>query len=246
MKNFRDIHKPVTRRAFLKAAGAIAAGSLVPGCSDTDTLERALHALPDPADSGIDHIVVMMMENRSFDHFLGWVPGAQAKQQISAPDRAGVMQPSYPMLEGHPSPWQGCGSADPNHGYEAGRIHLNGGKLDGWLLTDPTQLGDTLPLGYYRREDLPFYAGCADDWTICDRYHHAIMAGTWPNRFYMHAGDNDFTDGEGVEKVSQLYTVWDALAEKGLGGRYYYGNLPFVGLWRKPGYMAFSRPRETE
>jgi phospholipase C len=60
----------------------------------------------------------------------------------------------------------------------------------------------------------------------------------------MHAGDNDFVDGDGVEKQSHLYTIWDALAEKNLEGRYYYGNLPFVGLWRNPGYMTFSRPLE--
>ncbi len=199
-------------------------------------------ALPAPKDSGIDHVVLLMMENRSFDHMLGWVPGADGVQAgLAFPDRAGVMQQTYPMLTGHPSPWQGCGSADPNHGYTAGRQHMQGG----WLQTDPTQLGDKLPLGYYRREDVPFWSGVADDWTLCDRYHTGIMAGTWPNRFYMHAGDNDFLDGDGVEKVSKLPTLWDACIAKGVTWRYYFGNLPFIGLWRRPDYMLFSRPLET-
>jgi phospholipase C len=226
-------HDPKRRRVVAGLAAGL--GSLaLPG--------GARAALPKPADSGIDHVIVMMMENRSFDHFLGWVPGANGVQAgLAYPDRAGVLQQTYPMLAGHASPWQGCGSADPNHGYEAGRIHMQGG----WLKTDPTQLGDKLPLGYYRREDLPFYSGVADDWTVCDRYHTAIMAGTWPNRFYMHAGDNDFRDGDGIERVSKLPTVWDALIARNKIGRYYYGNLPFVGLWRKPKYMTISRPLEV-
>lgn len=236
---------PISRRDFMLGA---AAPLLLPGCggrSAADAIAESMQraALPAPEDSGIDHIVLVMMENRSFDHMLGWVPGAVGKQDgILVPDRAGVMQSTYPMLTGHPSPWQGCGSGDPNHGYTAGRVHLNGGKLDGWLLTDPTVLGDTLPIGYYRKEDLPFYGPASEDWTVCDNYHHGIIAGTWPNRFYMHSGDNDFLDGDGIEKKSNLPTIWDALQEKGLGGRYYFGNLPFVGLWRKPEYLAFSRP----
>ncbi len=236
---------PITRREFLKAAGAASLG--VSGCSDgpKEVTQLEPRALPRPEDSGIDHVVVLMMENRSFDHFLGWVPGADGRQAgILAPDRAGVLQSTYAMLEGHASPWQGCGSADPNHGYGAGRVHLNAGKMDGWLLTDPTQLGDTLPLGYYRRQDLPFYSAAVEDWTVCDRYHHALIAGTWPNRFYMHGGDNDFVDGDGIEKQSHIPTLWDALAEKGLQGRYYFGNLPFVALWGTK-YLTMARPLET-
>ena len=223
----------------------------LPGCGgggggdDLFANSVARATLPNPQDSGIDHIVLLMMENRSFDHFLGWVPGADGRQAgLAFPDRAGALQSTYPMVEGHPSPWQGCGSADPAHGYDSGRIHLHNGRMDGWLLTDPTQLGDTLPLAYYRREDLPFYAGVAEDWTICDRYFSAVMMGTWPNRFYMHSGDNDFLDAEGVEKESFLSTLWDALAAKGIEGRYYFGNLPFLGLWHED-YLSISRPLET-
>ncbi|MBO0843021.1 MAG: phospholipase, partial [Nocardioides sp.] len=63
---------PTSRRTILKtaAAGAIA------GSAMTSAPAYAADELPDPADSGIDHIVVLMMENRSFDHYLGWLPGA--------------------------------------------------------------------------------------------------------------------------------------------------------------------------
>ncbi len=110
--------------------------------------------------------------------------------------------------------------------------------------TDPTQLGDTFPLGYYRREDLPFYDGAVADWTVCDNYHHALIAGTWPNRFYMHGGDNDFTDGDGIEKESKIPTIWEALSANTLTGRYYFGNLPFVALWGAK-YLPIARPLET-
>ena len=239
---------PDPRRRKILGGLAAGVGALaLPGCGSSSGVSSiaqstTLRALPDPKDSGIDHIVLLMMENRSFDHFLGWVPGADGVQEgLQFPDRAGVMQSTYPMLKGHAAPWQGCGSNDPNHGYVAGRVDLTGG----WLLNDPTELGDTLPLGYYRREDLPFYSGVADDWTICDHYYSGIMAGTWPNRFYVHSGDNDFLDGDGVEKQSHLPTLWDALKAAGLEGRYYFGNLPFVGLWRNPEYLTFSRPLEA-
>ncbi|MGH8456613.1 MAG: alkaline phosphatase family protein [Stenotrophobium sp.] len=236
---------PDPKRRRVVAGLTAGLGSLaLPGCGSSSapsSASSAAMALPPPQDAGIDHIVLLMMENRSFDHFLGWVPGADGVQTgLVFPDRAGAMQATYPMLTGHPSPWQGCGSGDPNHSYVAGRADLKGG----WLLNDPTELGDTLPLGYYRREDLPFFSGIADGWTICDRYHSGIMAGTWPNRFYMHAGDNDFLDGDGIEKQSHLPSLWDALAAAGVEGRYYFGNLPFVALWGAK-YLPISRPLET-
>ena len=67
-----------SRRTFLGAAGttaaAVAAGSTLSAAS------ASMPALPAPDASGIDHIIVVMMENRSFDHFLGWMPGADGKQ----------------------------------------------------------------------------------------------------------------------------------------------------------------------
>ncbi|MDQ1376644.1 MAG: phospholipase, partial [Acidimicrobiaceae bacterium] len=69
--------------------------------------------LPPPAQAGFDHVVVLAMENRSFDHMLGWLPGADGRQGgLSYPDQAGVRHPTYRQTT-----FQGCGHQDPNHSY---------------------------------------------------------------------------------------------------------------------------------
>src|SRR6266487_1166920 len=82
------------RRTFLtstaSAAGAVALGCR-PGGPDSPRITSSLAALPDPASSGIEHVVVFMMENRSFDHFLGWLPSADGRQAgLTYLDAAGV------------------------------------------------------------------------------------------------------------------------------------------------------------
>src|SRR2546427_1988657 len=122
------------RRTFLPAAPA-AAGGFALACVDRTVgvplLSRATSSLPlDPSSCGIEHVVVMMMENRSFDHFLGWLPDADGRQAgLSYLDSAGVGHPTYALAPD----FQGCGHADPDHSYEGGRVEYNGGSCDGWL-----------------------------------------------------------------------------------------------------------------
>jgi phospholipase C len=238
---------PMDRRDFLKHAGMIGAGlgaGVLAGCSDSTVITAPasqLRALPDPGDSGIDHIVVVMMENRSFDHMLGWVPGADGRQAgLRYRDKAGVMQDTHRL-----SPdFQGCGLEDPPHGYDAGRVHLNDGRMDGFLQN--AEPGDVFPIGYYTAEDLPFFAGCAEHWTICDRYHSGMLASTQSNRMYMHCGQSDRSNNSGglfgvVPMLSSLPTIWDAAREAGVRTGYYFNNLPYTAIWGAK-YLGFSRP----
>ena len=71
---------PINRRDFLRGAGVASAAALT-GAIETSTAQTA--SLPAPSASQIDHIVVVMMENRSFDHMLGWLPGANGKVRIT-------------------------------------------------------------------------------------------------------------------------------------------------------------------
>ncbi|WP_051548670.1 alkaline phosphatase family protein [Nocardioides sp. URHA0032] len=178
--------------------------------------------LPSPEDSGIEHVVLVMMENRSFDHYLGWLPGADGKQAgLSYVDRHGVRHDTH-----HLTAPDGCGFEDPDHSWEGGRIQLNGGKLDGFLKSGNN---DLMAIGYYTDEDLSFYSGAARDWTVFDRYFSAVMAETYPNRFYQHAAQTDRLHNN-TDK-STLPTIWDRLAAKGLTGTYYYSDIPFTALW---------------
>jgi phospholipase C len=228
----------LTRRELLArgvgAAGVAGAASLLGG----STLARAASglgapALPQPGSSGIDHVVVVMMENRSFDHYLGWLPNADGVQAgLSFLDTAGVAHPTA-----HLTDFQGCGHPDPDHSWEGGRIEYNNGACDGWLLG----ANDPYSIGYYTGEDLGFYGHAAPYWTVCDRYFAAIMAETYPNRFYLHSAQTDrLHNGEGPT-VSTLPTIWDELGAAGVSGRYYYSDAPFTALWGST-YASISEP----
>src|SRR6516165_1328881 len=122
---------PFTRRELLARAAGLAGGVAASSLIGWDLSPRASAAtrLPHPSASGIDHIVVVMMENRSFDHFLGWLPGANGKQAgLNYRDHAGVTHPTY-----HLSQFQGCGFNDPDHSWDGGRTEYDNGACDGWL-----------------------------------------------------------------------------------------------------------------
>lgn len=219
-----------TRRNFLSVAGSATAAALVSGA--TVRTVPAATTLPQPGSSGIDHIIVVMMENRSFDHFLGWMPGADGQQAgLTFVDRYGI-----PHTTHHLTDFQGCGHPDPDHSYEGGRIQFNNGKNDGWLRAGEN---DEFAVGYYDSSDLDFWRQAGPDWTVCDRYFAATLAETYPNRFYQHSAATDRLHNSTV--TSTLPTIWDRLAAAGVQGKYYYGDVPFTALWGTK-YLGISRP----
>jgi phospholipase C len=190
--------------------------------------------LPNPESTGIEHIVLVMMENRSCDHFLGWLPHANGKQAgLTYTDSAGVPHTTYPLAPDY----QGCGRDDPDHSYTGGRVEYDGGRCDGWLRAGSN---DIYCIGYYRQGDLAFLRSMAPRWTAFDNSFAAIMAETYPNRIYQHAAQTDrITNGKAA--LCTLPTVWDRLAAAGLDGRCYYSDLPFLALWGAK-YLPIGRP----
>jgi phospholipase C len=152
----------LNRRQFLRGAGATGAAFAL-GALNPFNSGLAQTVLPPPETSGIDHIVVLMMENRSFDHFLGWMDKADGRQRgLTYFDAAGMPHATHRL-----SPdFQGCGNADPDHSYEGGRIEFNDGACDGWLRAGNN---DDYAIGYYTRKDLTFLGAAATRWTVCDR-----------------------------------------------------------------------------
>lgn len=173
-----------------------------------------------------------MMENRSFDHYLGWLPGANGNQAgLSFTDRNGVAQRTF-----HLATTQGCQYNDPDHSFEGGRVEYNNGACDGWLRAGTN---DLFSIGYYLPQDLAFYSNAAPAWTVCDNYFSAIMAETYPNRFYQHAAQTDRIHNSTT--ISTLPTIWDRLAAAGVSGRYYFTDVPFTVMWGTK-YLSISRP----
>jgi phospholipase C len=202
-----------------------------PGTGDRSATAQATRSAT--ASSPIQHVVVLMMENRSFDHFLGWVPGADGKQAgLSFTDAAGVPHSTFPLAPD----FQGCLHPDPDHSYAGGRVEYDNGRDDGWLRAGAN---DVFAIGYYTQSDLAFFGQAVPQWTTFDRYYPAILSETFPNRIYQHAGQTDRISN--TFEPSTLPTIWDRLADAGLRGRYYYSDLPFLALWGTK-YLGISHP----
>src|SRR5436190_17880276 len=142
--------------------------------------QRRSH-LPSPRNMPVDTIVVLMMENRSFDHYLGWMPKADGRQSgLSYTDTAGNRLSTRRLAPD----WQGCGHPDPDHGWDGGRTQLDGGRCDGFLRSGGN---DIFSISYYAKGDLGFIQDVAPAFTTYDRFHCSLMGPTLPNREYRHA-----------------------------------------------------------
>ena len=183
---------------------------------------------PPPAISGVDHIVVVMMENRSFDHLLGWLPNADGKQAgLTYTDSAGTSFLTAPLGVGSLTPdYMGCGHPDPDHSWQGGRIEYDNGAMDGFLRAGQN---DQYAIGYYVEPDRPFFSALARNYTTCDRFFASIMAETYPNRIFQHAAQTDRLSN--TLDFSTLPTIWDRLAEEGVSANYYFSDVAFLWLW---------------
>jgi phospholipase C len=220
---------PLTRRDFLTAAAAAAVGAHPLGRSAL----AAAHRLPSPTRSGLDHVVVVMMENRSFDHLLGWLPGAEGRQAgLTYTDSAGVAHSTFPLAPD----FQGCAYGDPGHSYDSGRVEWNNGACDGWL-----RANDVFSIGYYRKQDLPFLGTVAPAFTTCDRFFASMLGPTFPNRIYSLSGVTDRTSN--LQSRIDLPTIFDRLAAKKVSAGYYYGNFNFILLYQR--YDKISHKHAT-
>ncbi len=183
----------------------------------------ASETLPPPQLSGIEHIVVVMMENRSFDHFLGWVPGADGKQAgLTYIDKSGLQR----STSGLAPDYTGCPHPDPDHSYDQSRVAYDSGAMDGFLRAGAN---DTYAIGYYSESDLPFYSALARNYMVCDRYFSSILGPTFPNRMFLWAAQTDRLNDS--VSTSRLPTIFDRLAAAGVSHRYFFSNLAFTSFW---------------
>jgi phospholipase C len=160
-----------------------------------------------------------MMENRSFDHFLGWLPTADGKQAgLSYADQGGAIHPTYHLA----GDFTGCGHVQPDHSYQGGRIEYGSGKMDGFLRSG----SDTYAIGYYQESDLGFFGALARHYTTLDRYFCAFLGPTFPNRIFLHAAQTDRISN--TSDRCQLKTIWNRLADAGVSARCYSG---WLALW---------------
>jgi phospholipase C len=145
-----------------------------------------------------EHVVVLMQENRSFDHAFGTVRGFNDPRAVTLPSQNPVWMQTNAAGETY-APFRlniketkvtWLGSLP--HGWRDQTDARNHGNHDGWLDAKPTSrkecAGMPLTLGYYNRDDLPFYYALADAFTVCDQNFCSSLTGTTPNRLYLWSG----------------------------------------------------------
>lgn len=147
-------------------------------------------------DIPIDHIVVVMMENHSFDSYLGHLNEFGKRTDIeSAPANA-----SNPDGDAGPQPWTHAPhlcSADTDHGWDGTHIEIDNGAMDGFAArNEATTLDDggAAPPGnggrslwWYDQTDIPLYYQLANTFAVADHYFSAVPGPTWPNRRFLYA-----------------------------------------------------------
>ncbi|MFI5975516.1 phosphocholine-specific phospholipase C [Streptomyces sp. NPDC051452] len=186
----------VNRRRFLQLAGATTAFTALSG-----SIQRAA-ALPAHYRTGsvadVEHIVVLMQENRSFDHYFGSLRGVRGfgdPRSVTQNGRSVWKQSdgTKDILPFHPDA-DDLGMAfiqDLPHGWNDGHTAFNQGRYDKWV---PAKSSTTM--AYLTRNDIPFHYALADAFTVCDAYHCSLIGSTDPNRYYMWTGYTG-NDGKG-------------------------------------------------
>jgi|SRR5690242_1597759 len=225
----------ISRRDLLRnlaAASSAACFGARPSLTSDLFAQSPLPILPSPENSGVEHIVVVTMENRSLDHLLGWLPNADGKQAgLTYKDSTGISHATHSLA----GDFTGCPHPSPDHSYSGGRVEYDGGRMDGFLLAGSN---DVYSIGYYDESEVTFYGTLARNYTTCSRYFASILGPTFPNRLFLHSAQTDrLTDS--VTPTS-LPTIWDRLASAGVSANYFYSNVPFLALWGAK-YLAISR-----
>ncbi|WP_459616075.1 phosphocholine-specific phospholipase C [Bordetella sp. 2513F-2] len=183
------------RRDFLRKSagtmGALSAAALLPA-----SIQRAL-AIPASVETGtikdVKHVVILMQENRAFNHYFGAMRGVRGFG-----DRFPI-----PLASGKPVWFQSDGTKEvppyhldretmnaifvpgTPHSFSDAQAAWNQGKLDFW-----PKYKNVHSMGYYKRNDIPFQYALAEAFTICDGYHCSITTGTDPNRIVFWSGSN--------------------------------------------------------
>lgn len=242
------------RRDFIKKAmllsGAVAWDNFFP-----ESIARAATITPEPGSTFLDaeHVVILMQENRSFDHCFGTLQGVRGfndPRYIHLPDgkpvwlQTGFKNQTYSPfrydIHGTSITWMG----GTPHGRHDQVDAYNGGLYDQWIDAKGQGSKKPLTMGYYTRKDIPFNYALADAFTVCDQAFCSAMTSTWPNRLYLWSGTirgdkkatskayirNDIPWGE-----ADWTTFPEILEQNSVSWKVYQNDLTTGGAYSGPG-----------
>jgi phospholipase C len=255
----------VSRRRFLQytalgSAAAVAAGVGGPAAASVARGSAADRTLPrgwSGTIADLKHVVILMQENRSFDHYFGTLRGVRGfgdRQALTWQNGNRIFQqPDAARTDlGYLLPYNLTDQVDGDldHSWDGDHDARNGGLWDNWV---PAKTEETM--GYFTRDEIPFQYAVADAFTVCDGYHQAIMAPTSPNRMYFWTGTSsgwtsnpndyevDFGPDAGTPEVTtypellqaaginwQVYTN-DQVGDSGSYPDYFLGDYGDNPLW---------------
>ncbi len=269
----------VSRRRFLQATGLGAAAAAATGASSgaaaaavKGSSAAAANALPKGwtgTIADVKHVVILMQENRSFDHYFGTLRGVRGfgdKQILSYADGTNIFQqPDKTRTDlGYLLPYNLTDQIDGDldHSWDGDHEARNGGLWNNWVAAKTEET-----MGYFTRDEIPFQYAMADAFTICDGYHQAIMGPTSPNRMYWWTGTSsgfisnpddykvDFGPDAGTPEVTtypellqkagvswQVYTN-DQVGDSGDFPEYFLGDFGDNPLWF---YQQYNTTNSTK
>ncbi len=251
----------LNRREFLRAARLVGGAAMLGGpglvaCDGGSARATNVPRLPLPPDSvlahpatecPIDTVVIVMMENRSFDHYLGWLGGEEhyveegrrrygrnfhvdARVDERYRNEFGIQVETRHTLQlgDDPSPYRGCNHRDPGHSWIKGRVQRDRG-----FLASGTG-NDSFAASYYLSEDIPVNAHIARRFTVMDRHHASLLGPTFPNRQYLFSAQSEGLKTSLHPLDFGQYssrTIFEKLESAGVQAAEYFTNLPISLLW---------------
>ena len=207
----KDLTRPALPRTGARPFPALPAG--------TDTLPQ------------IDHIVILMMENHSYDNYFGLLGrGDGFTLDPGGLPTAACPDPSGRLVRAYHAPNLCQAEGGVRQSWDASHRSWNNGANDGFVIASSRQA-----MAYFTGTDLPFYYGLARAFPVCDRYFASTMASTYPNRRFLQAGT---ALGQVANIMPSLAdppppngTIFDRLAAHGISWKDYYVDLPSVALF---------------
>jgi phospholipase C len=245
----------LTRRELLRLGAGVSAAELaglaLHGCGggmastpSTPSVPAACSKLTD-----IEHVVILIQENRSFDHYFGSYRGVRgfSDQSIAfqQPNPANTTSPPIgKLLPFHldTTKTDAACTHDITHDWVSQHQSWDGGAMDGFVTSRMASNANdaVLTMGYYNRADLPYYYALADAFTICDNYFCSVIGPTDPNRLYTMAASIDPDGKNGGPVLETIVTNRSAF-----NGRLTYTTMPEQLQTRGISWKVYSSPDET-
>ena len=214
----------LTFRRWLEPGAAWALGHRLPGSRPYPQLPEGTDTLPQ-----IEHIIILMMENHSFDNYFGTLsrrvglPFQNGKMVAANPDGQGNIIHAFHM----PSTCQLDGS--PSQSWNASHISYGGGHNDGFV-----EASGPVAMGYWTEEDIPFYHGLAKTFPLATRWFSSTLCQTYPNRRFLMAGTAagiiSTTNAALTAPPPPNGNIFERLDAHGIQWRNYYSDVPSFAI----------------